>query len=222
MSENEAAKKLKIMIADDHIILTQLLSKLLETEDIEILPLAHDGAELETLLEELHPDIIVSDIEMPGKSIFEIAHHIHRNSLDTRVILFSMHQHPEYVFEAMESHVNGYLTKNADKDELMKAIRHVQQGHEYYSDAIRQIIIQGFKSRNKESLNEQNPLKQLTRRENEIIKLLVQGLSSHQIAERLFVSPRTVSNHRANMLQKCQVSNTIELVRLYLENERKW
>lgn len=215
--------KCKIVLADDHVILTQATSSLLsDYQDIELIATASDGEQLHKLVEELEPDILISDINMPGKSIFDISEEIKKKDLPTKVIIFSMYDTPDYVYKALNSSVAGYITKRAEKNELIEAIKSIQAGKEYYSQPISQIIIQGFKHRNEGSGGELNPINVLSRREKEVLKLLVEGLSSKQIAEKLFLSERTVSNHRANMLQKCKVGNTVELVRLYLDNANKW
>lgn len=215
--------KCKIVLADDHVILTQATSSLLaDYQDIELVATASDGEQLHKLVEELQPDILISDINMPGMSIFDISEEIRDKELSTKVIIFSMHDSPDYVYKALNSSVAGYITKQAEKDELIEAIKSIQEGKEYYSQPISQIIVKGFKNRNEASSSDQNPINALTKREKEVLRLLIEGLSSKQIADKLFLSERTVSNHRANMLQKCNVNNTVELVRLYLDNANKW
>lgn len=215
--------KCKVVLADDHAILTQGTSSLLsEYDDIELVGTASDGEQLHKLVQELHPDILISDISMPGKSIFDISEEINRKGLNTKVIIFTMHESPDYVYRALNSHISGYLTKSAVKNELIDAIKSIKEGKEYYSQPISQIIVKGFKSRNQQDTEDQNPINVLSKREKEVLTHLIEGLNSRQIAEKLFLSERTVSNHRANMLQKCKVSNTVELVRLYLDNANKW
>lgn len=215
--------KCKVVLADDHAILTQGTSSILsDYEDIELIATASDGEQLHKLVEDLHPDILISDISMPGMSIFDISEEIKQKNLDTKVLIFTMHKSPEYIYKALNSHVSGYITKTAEKEELINAIKTLKEGKEYYSQPISQIIVQGFKKRNEQDADDLNPISKLSKREKEVLGLLVEGLSSRQIADKLFLSERTVSNHRANMLQKCKVNNTIELVRLYLDNVNKW
>ncbi len=133
-----------------------------------------------------------------------------------------MHDTADYIFKALNSGVSGYIAKYVERDELVKAITTVATGEEYYSQTIAQIIVKGFKEKKSREGNTQNPINVLSKREKEVLLLIVDGLNSKQIAERLFLSERTVSNHRANMLQKCGVNNTVELVKLYLDNANKW
>ena len=215
--------KCKVLLADDHAILAEGTSALLEDyPEIELVGVATDGEQADMLLREKRPDILVSDITMPGKSIFEISDELNKNRSDTKVIIFSMHDSPEYIYKALNSHISGYLTKNADKAELYEAISKVQNGEEYYSQTVSQVIVKGFKKRKNGEKEVKDPIELLSKREKEVLKLLAEGANSKEIADKLFLSERTVSNHRANMLQKCKVDNTVKLVRLYLDHQQKW
>jgi DNA-binding NarL/FixJ family response regulator len=215
--------KFKVVLADDHAILTEGTSSILsEYDHIELVGVASDGEQANTIVESEVPDVLVSDISMPGKSIFDIADDIKKKGLKTKILIFTMHDSPDYVYKALNSHISGYLTKNAEKEELIKAIETVASGSEYYSQPITQIIVKGFKNRKHADTDDQNPINVLSKREKEVLMLLIEGYNSKQIAEKLYLSERTVSNHRANMLQKCKVNNTVELVKLYLDNANKW
>lgn len=217
-------EKIRVVLADDHAILTEGTSSILgEYEYIDLVGIASNGEEAGNLVIEQNPDVLVSDISMPGKSIFDIADEIKdKGDIDTKVLIFSMHDSADYVYKALNSNISGYLTKSAEKEELLKAIRSVAEGEEYYSQSITQIIVRGFKNRKHGEAVNQNPINVLSKREKEVLMLLIEGYNSKQIAEKLYLSERTVSNHRANMLQKCKVSNTVELVKLYLDNVNKW
>ena len=217
------ATKISVVLADDQAILSEgTASVLREYDDFVLLGKATNGEQALTLVLEHEPDVLVSDITMPGKSVFDIVTEIEQQKLKTRVLIFSVHDTPDYVFKALSSRVSGYITKYVDRDELVAAITTVAQGNEYYSQRITQIIVKGFKEKKSLENDTQNPINVLSKREKEVLLLIVEGLNSKQIAERLFLSERTVSNHRANMLQKCKVNNTVELVKLYLENANKW
>ncbi len=214
---------IKVLLADDHAILTQGTAFILAEYDfIKVIGSVDNGEAAMEMVREAKPDILIADISMPGKSIFEITEEINKNEYATKVLVFSMHETAEYVFKALNSGVSGYLTKFSDKEEVVKAIRHIAGGGEYYSQPVTQIIVQGFKTRKKAEVDDHNPLKVLSKREKEVLGMIAEGLNSKQIAERLFLSERTISNHRANMLQKCKVNNTVELVRLYLDHKPDW
>ncbi|MEM8967639.1 MAG: response regulator transcription factor [Bacteroidota bacterium] len=215
--------KMTVVLADDHAILTEGTASILKEYDfIDLLGAVSNGEEALQLVMEHKPDVLVADISMPGTSIFDIVQKIKENQLPTKVLILSMHDTPNYVFQALNSGVDGYITKYADREEVVEAIQTVANGDEYYSQTITQVIVKGFKEKKSQENDTQNPINVLSKREKEVLSLLVEGLNSKQIAERLFLSERTVSNHRANMLQKCQVGNTVELVRLYLDNANKW
>lgn len=217
------ADKVTVVLADDQAILSEgTASVLKEYDDFILLGKATDGEQALALVLEHEPNVLVSDITMPGKSVFDIVADIEERKLKTRVLIFSVHDTPDYVFKALNSGVSGYITKYVNRDELVTAITTVAQGEEYYSQRITQIIVKGFKEKKSLENDTQNPINVLSRREKEVLLLIVEGLNSKQIAERLFLSERTVSNHRANMLQKCKVNNTVELVKLYLDNANKW
>ncbi|MDF9797083.1 two-component system response regulator DegU [Catalinimonas alkaloidigena] len=213
----------RVVLADDHAILTQGTASILSDDDeIEIVGTAANGEELHLKVNELQPDVIIADISMPGTSIFDISEEIKQKGLPTQTIIFTMHDSPAYVYKALNSHIAGYLTKNAESDELIAAIKQIWKGKEYYSHSIRQIIIKGYKNRNLQHIDNQDPISHLSPREKEVLDYLTKGLNSKQIGKKLFLSDRTIANHRANMLQKCNVHNTVELVRLYLEGANKW
>lgn len=215
--------KCRILLADDHAILAEGTSALLaDYPGIELVGVATDGEEADKLLSEMKPDILVSDITMPGKSIFDISSELLKKNSGTKVIIFSMHESPEYIYKALSSNISGYLTKNSDKKELIEAINKVQSGEEYYSQTVSQVIVNGFKKRRNGDKQINDPIELLSKREKEVLKLLAEGANSKEIADKLFLSERTVSNHRANMLQKCKVDNTVKLVRLYLDHQQKW
>ena len=215
--------KIKVVLADDHAILSEGTASVLKDFDqFELVGKASNGAEALEMVVSEKPDVLVSDISMPGLLVFDIIEEIKKHALPTRVLIFTMHDTADYVFKALDSGVSGYVTKYAEPDEIIKAIAAVADGQEYYSQSITQIIVQGFREQKSWENDAHNPLSVLTKREREVLMLIVEGLNSKQIAERLYLSERTVSNHRANMLQKCEVNNTVELVKLYLNNVNKW
>ena len=215
--------KIKVVLADDHAILSEGTASVLKDFDqFELVGKASNGAEALEMVVSEKPDVLVSDISMPGLLVFDIIEEIKKHALPTRVLIFTMHDTADYVFKALDSGVSGYVTKYAEPNEIIKAITAVADGQEYYSQSITQIIVQGFREQKSWENDAHNPLSVLTKREREVLMLIVEGLNSKQIAERLYLSERTVSNHRANMLQKCEVNNTVELVKLYLNNVNKW
>ncbi len=215
-------RKVRILLADDHAILTQgTASVLSKYNTFEITGMVSNGDQAMEMVKKAKPDILLSDISMPGISVFDIAEEVQRKGLATQIIVFSMHNTPEYVFRALQSGVAGYITKFADKEEVVRAIKTVASGKEYYSLAITQTIVAGYKKQIQAEADAKM-LKDLSKREMEILAMIAQGLNTKRIAQKLLLSERTISNHRANMLQKCRVSNTVELVRRYLDEVNNW
>lgn len=215
--------KCKILLADDHLIVAEGTAALLASyPEIELVGVATHGEEIEKLLHERKPDILVSDISMPGKSIFEISANLSKKKSDTKVIVFSMHDSPEFIFKALKSNVSGYLIKGSSMQELVEAINTVRHGDEYYSQPVSKVIVRGFHKTNSGGTESKDPIDRLTKREKEVLELVADGANSKTIADKLFLSERTISNHRANMLNKCKVDNTVKLVKMYLEYQQKW
>jgi DNA-binding NarL/FixJ family response regulator len=205
-------KKIKVVLADDHSLVRQSMARLLtEYEDIEIVGLAADVQELIKLVDENNPDVIVVDIEMPGKNIFENITELRKQNTQPKILILTMHDSSDWVFKALENGISGYLTKFSEKEELVNAIRIVYEGKEYYSQNIKDIIEKGLTDQR----DGKNPLSRLSKREIEILELLAEGEKTKVIAEKLYISERTVSNHRANILAKLGVSNTPELLKIY-------
>ncbi len=214
--------KIRIVLADDHSILRQGTAAMLSVyDDIEVVDVAANGEDLLQQLRKHKPHILVSDIAMPGISVFEVLDIMQQEQIPTKILLLTMHDSPDYIFKALEYNISGYLTKETVKDELVKAIRIIHEGGEFYGQNITQSIIRAHKIQKDLSDPLRNPLLSLSVRELEVLALIAQGLTTRQIAEKLFLSERTVSNHRSRMLQKCEVNNTVELVRLYLNHQLK-
>jgi DNA-binding NarL/FixJ family response regulator len=210
---------IKVIIADDHAILKEGVSKLLsEYEDILVVGEATEGQQTLALVEHHQPHVLVTDINMNGLNGYEILQQIRKKNISTKVLFLTMHDKPENIFKAMEMGASGYLTKDTIKEELIQAIRSINQGKFYFGQSIMKIIVDNRSTQGKEAKPENTFKDLLSPREFEILTLVSEGLSSKQISERLFISERTVANHRLNIMNKCGVSNTVELVKLYLNH----
>jgi DNA-binding NarL/FixJ family response regulator len=212
---------IRIVIADDHSILQQGITSLLsEYPDFVVVGEATNGLDALQMVEKLVPDVLITDISMPGLTGYDLLEHIKAKGLKTRVLLLTMHDKADFIIKAIDLGAAGYLTKDTLKDELVQAVRKVNDKQVYYGQSIMQTIIHEFADR-KPYMNKQNDLQALlSKREYEILTLIAEGLTTRQIAEKLFISERTVSNHRLNMMSKCNVGNSVELVKLYLQNKK--
>jgi DNA-binding NarL/FixJ family response regulator len=211
--------KISLVIADDHAILREGVAKLLtDYHDLEVVGEAIDGQQALELVERLQPDILITDINMPQCSGFVVLEQVIARALPTKVLFLTMLDAQEFVFKAGVLGVSGYLSKDTVKTELVTAIRAVNSGKTYYGQSIMHKIITNSHPRNAGNTPEKKLHELLSPREYEILHLVSEGLSSKQISEKLFISERTVANHRLNIMNKCGVKNAVELVKLYLQS----
>ena len=197
---------IKVVIADDHIIFRQGLLKLLQpAEDIMVVGESGDGNEVLTLILKERPDLAILDISMPGRSGFEIAEELQSRGAGTKVIFLTMHNDPLTAKKGVLSSASGYILKDNAFEDLLYAIRAVAAGGKYISPLISDKILNLFTVRNKNHI--------LTDREIEILRLIASGLTNKQIAEKLFISIKTVETHRTKIMQKLDLHTTADLVR---------
>jgi len=211
--------KIKIILVDDHrLFLDGIKSLLSEVDFIEIIGEASGGNEVIELLSCIQPDLIMMDISMKGLSGIEISKQISQIYPDIKILILSMHTSEEFVINAIKAGAKGYLSKDTSKEELMEAIQIIQSGGECYSKLISDNFMKSYVKKFK---SEQNLMdhKCLTQREIEILKLAVVGLSNKEIADKLFISTKTVDSHKNNIMQKLKLKNTAELVLYAVKNK---
>ena len=213
---------IKLLIVDDHAVVRKGIQNLLEDEaNIEIVGEASDGIEALEKVKILKPNIVLLDLTMPKMSGFEVAKTISEKYSAVKTLIFSMHNNPEYMVTSVENGAMGYLLKDTSKEEILKALNSVFLGNKYFPPTVSALIIDGLLTQRKQKttpkLKSTSILSKISKKEREILKYITEGLSSQEIAEKLSLSIRTVSNHRANILRKTNVKNTAELVRLAVE-----
>ena len=200
-----------VVLADDHHIVRQALRALLETEpDFQLVGEAGDGLEALRIVEKLKPQVLVLDLMMPGLNGLEVARQVTQRCR-TRIIVLSMHDNYAYVAEALKNGVSGYVLKDSQASELVNAIREVAAGRRYLSAPLSERAIQLYGR--KIGQMPDDPYDTLTGREREVIHLAAEGHTNVQIGQRLFVSPRTIETHRANLMRKLGLQNQSELIR---------
>lgn len=212
--------KIRIGIADDHSLLLEGMATIFANDAlIDVVIQASSGAQLLEEIPQKKPDVILLDISMPERDGQSVAAEILRRFPDVRVIMLTMHQTPDYVLPLVDMGVHGFLLKNSNHSELHSAIRLVHEGNEYFAEDVREVI-------NKRNQKEEEDSIQITKREREILQLLYEGLSTAEMAEKLFISQHTVFKHRQNLLQKCDCKSASQLVNLairkgwvFLENQ---
>lgn len=207
-------KKIKIIIADDHQIVIDGLKSILSKEvDMEVVETAQNGKEVIEKLDKELVDIIVMDIEMPVLSGVEATEIIREKYPSVKILVLSMYNTGKFVQGLIEIGANGYILKNNGKEELVKAIRFIMEGDEYFGREIEKTLRQSIKRR-KENYTEVK----LTNREKEVLKLIAIGDTTPIISEKLFIAHSTVETHRRNLLEKTGVRNSKGLVKYAYEN----
>jgi two-component system response regulator NreC len=207
---------ISILLADDHTILRQGLSALLEAEpDFSILGEASTGLEALQKVQTLDPDILVLDLALPDINGLEITRQVHHSNPHTRIVILSMHAKEAYVLEALNSGASAYVLKGSDARELIQAIHQARQGIRYLSPPLSEESLKEYiqLSRGQDF----DPYETLTNRERQILHLAAGGCSNNEIARRLSISPRTVEVHRAKVMAKLDLHNQSELVRFAIQ-----
>lgn len=200
--------EIKLIIADDHELFRKGLEELLKKhDDIKIVKTVADGFEFISLVNSpLEADIVLLDITMPNMDGFQVLKELKTLAIDIKPIVISMHNDGNYIAKCAKMGAYGYLLKNTDESELILAIRTVHKGKKYFSAEISEKMI-NFMSTQSVSENV------LSNKETDVLGLISKGLTTKEIATKLFVSSRTIETHRANILKKLEVKNTAELIK---------
>ena len=203
--------QIRLLIADDHTFYREgVRTMLLELPDMEVIGEAADGDETIVKAEALQPDVILMDIKMPGVNGIEATRAILHTSPHIKVLVITMFEDDDSVFAAMRAGARGYLLKDADQDELVRAVKAVSRGEAIFSPVIAQRMIHYFSALPQNASAITFP--DLTEREREILHLIAQGESNVVIAKRLTLSLKTVQNHVSNIFSKLQVADRAQAI----------
>lgn len=206
-----------IMLVDDHEVIRDGLKFYFNgMEDIQVVAEASDGKEAIEQLQSRPVDIVITDISMPGMDGLELMQYINENIPEQKVIALTMLGESQYVTKMISMGVQGYILKNAGKQQLLDAVKAVSAGENYFSKEATNAIIDALanKKKAKQRLTVETPL---SNREKEVLKLIVDELSNQEIADKLFISVRTVETHKHNMLEKTGCKNIAGLVMYAIE-----
>ncbi|MCH6265413.1 MULTISPECIES: response regulator transcription factor [Neobacillus] len=210
-------KKLKILIADDHPLFRHGVKTLfMTTPEIEVVGEATSGEEVIQLAQKLEPDVILMDLRMPGCNGIEATREIMKDNPNTQILILTMFQDDHSVFAAMKAGAKGYVLKDAEKDDLLNAIKTVGNGGAIFSPGIASRMIDYFSMARPAAPKEAFP--DLTEREREVLYLMADGLNNSGIAAKLNISGKTVSNYVTNILNKLQVADREEAIELVKES----
>jgi len=204
-----------ILIVDDHPLFREgLISLLAKQTGYEVVGEAAEGEEGIAKAGELHPDLVLMDISLPDMNGIDASRRIRLSLLETKVIMLSMHSKIDFITDAFKAGASGYITKDATGEKLLECLETVMQGGYYMDMAVSQIVVKNLLMTKEDSARIQNPAYDtLTPREQEIMRFIAEGLSMKQIADKLFISQKTVENHRASIFSKLNIHSTMELIR---------
>ena len=207
----------RVVIAEDHTILREGLRALLSAEsDLEVVGEAEDGRQAIRRVEELGPDLILTDLSMPKMNGAEAIREIKKCAPETKVLALTVHKAEEFILEVLQAGADGYILKDASSKELMMAIKSVLGGKRYLSPSVSQMVIEGYLEGRK-SIASSSPWDTLTKREREILKLIAEGHKNKEIADYLYISVKTVEKHRANLMKKLDLHSAAALTAYAME-----
>ena len=205
--------KIKILVVDDHAIVREGVRMILAKEnDLEVVGEAGDGQQALELTERVRPDVVIMDISMPGMGGIEATQTVRARHPEVQVLALTMHEDETYVFQLLRAGAAGYVLKRAAAQDLVQAVRAAAKGEAFLYPSIARKVVEDY-LRRVETGEERERYDGLTTREKEILTLIAQGLSNQQIAEKLFISIKTVQTHRAHILEKLGLHDRTELVR---------
>ena len=209
------ADKIRILIIDDHPLFREGIKSLIaRNPGFEVVGEAGNGRKGLRMARELKPDLVVMDISLPDKSGIDLTRDIRSHLSETRVIIVSMHSKIDYITEAFRAGASGYMVKESAVGTLIQGLKAVSRG-EYYLDSSfsHNVVKKLMEFPEKEAKITDARYDTLTPREQQVMRLLAEGISTKEIAERLFISRKTVENHRTSIMSKLELHGTIELIR---------
>ena len=198
---------IRVLLADDHVLVRQGLKSLLEREKFQVVAEASDGQEVIHLAETLHPDVAVIDISMPTLNGIDAARELARSCPKTKVILLTQHEEEQYIYEALQARVKGYVLKSQVASDLVHAMQQVSKGGIYLSPGVSQAVVEAYRSKSGK------PSDPLSSRERQVLQLIAEGRSTKDVASLLGISVKTAESHRSRLMQKLDIHETASLVR---------
>jgi DNA-binding NarL/FixJ family response regulator len=204
-----------VLLADDHAVLRDGLTALFErSEDIRVVGTAGNGRDAIDAAQRLRPDIVVMDISMPELDGVEATRHILAKCPGTRVLILSMYLSAEHIHRCLQAGARGYVLKDSAGDEVIEAVRALRAGRRYLSYRITETMIEDILV----GESKVSPLDSLSLRERDVLQLVVDGYTNSAIAQKLSLSPKTVETHRARIMKKLNVKDTVDLVKFAMRH----
>ena len=201
------ASRIRVMLVDDHLLVRQGLQALLEMEpDLEVIGEAGDSATALELTRRTRPDIVITDIAMPGRSGLAVIGDLRACCPELRILVLSAHSSEEYIRVALNAQANGYVLKDSSREELLHAIRLVAKGEQYLCQAVSAQVLSGYLG-DKSKAGRPSTIQEMTDRERQVLACIARGMANKQIANDLSISVKTVEKHRSNLMRKQSLRN---------------
>jgi len=209
--------KKRLVIAEDHTVVRDGLRSLFNLEsDLEVVGEAGDGMEVLRRINQTNPDLVILDLSMPKMDGISVIKEINKQSMNTKILILTMHRDEEFILETFRSGAHGYCLKTSSGKEVLMAIRAVLSGKQYVSPEISGQILEGYLE-SKKTIKEKSSWELLTQREKEILKLVGEGYKNKEISDYLFISVKTVEKHRSNIMEKLQLHTASALTAYAIE-----
>lgn len=214
-------KKIEVIIADDHVLIREGIKQILELEDdIVVIGQAGNGEEAFDMAMKLNPDIVLLDINMPKLNGIETLRKFKDMGVKSKVIILTIHEDKEYILKTLKLGANGYMLKDSNADSLVKGIRDVARGEKYIQPSVAELVSKT--SNCDEYLNIGiDKINSLTKREYEVLILIAEGLNNKDIADRLYISEKTVKNHVSNIFRKLDLNDRVQAAIFAYKNNIK-
>lgn len=210
---------IKILVADDHTMFVDGIDSILKNEtNIKVVGKCYNGPDVIEFVKNNDVDLVLLDVNLPGMTGIEVCKALKDSKDDTKILAISMFNEESFVTEILNNGAQGYILKNTGREELLKAIKTVVGGKSYFSDDVTQTIMKGLMKQRRASKQKEGFFPKISRREKEVLKLIVQEHTTQEIANKLFISLKTVESHRSSLLNKMNARNSAGLVRIALEN----
>lgn len=204
---------IRVVVVDDHTLMRQGLVGLLDEDpDLVVVGQAGDASSALDIIEETRPDVVLMDVGLPGVSGLELTVRVKRIVPDIRVLVLTMYEREDYLFEALQAGASGYVLKGADIQDLLTAVHTVARGETYVYQALTGKLVADYLSRIEDGADRKD-YDGLSTREREVLALIAEGLTTSQIADRLYLSPHTVQTHRDHVMTKLDLHSRVALTK---------